>query len=186
MTEPGLQTRLLTPPYRYRKTVDINRNDQNRPPLKGAGDREAVVGSKTKMDRYRKKTSRFTGYNSDAASFARSLRRKMTPQECRLWFDFLRGFSLKFYRQRPIGDYIADFYCSRLKLVIELDGSQHYTAEGMAYDEARTRAINEYGVSVVRFSNYDVDTNFEGVCEYICAIAKGEITVRNESFFEGR
>ena len=88
----------------------------------------------------------------------------MTLQEKKLWYDFLKNYPVKFVRQRPIGQYIADFYCSKAKLVIELDGSQHYTEEGLSYDENRTYVINEFGVEVVRFSNYDVDTNFEGVC----------------------
>ena len=106
----------------------------------------------------------FTGYNNKHIEQSRELRKNMTEQERRLWYCFLRKCPIKIYRQRPIGNYIADFYCSKAKTVIEIDGSQHYTDEGMNYDENRTNAINEFGVEVIRFSNYDVNTNFEGVC----------------------
>lgn len=106
----------------------------------------------------------FTGYNNKHKEQSRKLRKNMTEQERRLWYCFLRKHPIKVYRQRTIGSYIADFYCSKAKIVIEIDGSQHYTDEGMNYDENRTIAINEFGVEVIRFSNYDVNTNFEGVC----------------------
>ena len=91
----------------------------------------------------------------------------MTPEEKHLWYDFLSKHPIKFVKQRPIGDFIVDFYCSKAKLVIEIDGSQHYTDEGKSYDELRTEIINKFGVDVIRFSNYDIDKNFEGVCEKI-------------------
>lgn len=106
----------------------------------------------------------YTGYNKSLKENARSLRKNMTDQERRLWFCFLRKYPVKFVRQRPIGCYIADFYCSDAKLIIELDGSQHYSEEGIIHDENRTYVINKLGVQVIRFSNYDVDTNFDGVC----------------------
>ena len=95
------------------------------------------------------------------------MRKNMTPQEKHLWYDFLSKHNIKFVKQRPIGRFVADFYCSKAKLVIEIDGSQHYTDEGKNYDEFRTEIINKYGVKVVRFSNYDIDNNFEGVCAEI-------------------
>lgn len=110
------------------------------------------------------KDYKFTGYNHNLKEQSRELRKNMTEQEKRLWFCFLKVYPIKIYRQRVIGSYIADFYCSKAKLVIEIDGSQHYTDEGMNYDENRTNAINEFGLEVIRFSNYDVNTNFEGVC----------------------
>ncbi|MBQ7295608.1 MAG: endonuclease domain-containing protein [Clostridia bacterium] len=106
----------------------------------------------------------YTGYNNILKEKARSLRKNMTPQERRLWFCFLKSYPVKIVSQRPIGIYIADFYCSKAKLVIELDGSQHYTDDGVDYDENRTYVIKQFGVEVIRFSNYDIDTNFEGVC----------------------
>lgn len=114
----------------------------------------------------------YTGYNKTLKQPARNLRNSMTPQEKHLWYDFLKLYPVRFQRQRPIGNYIADFYCSKAKLVVELDGSQHYTEEGMEYDENRTYVINQFGVEVIRFSNYDVNTNFEGVCMEIDKIVK--------------
>ncbi|MEG0838167.1 MAG: endonuclease domain-containing protein [Akkermansia sp.] len=115
----------------------------------------------------RDKNHQFTGYNHGLLEYARDLRREMTRQEKHLWYDFLRSYPVKVYRQRSIDHFIADFYCSRAHLVIEVDGGQHYTAEGMTYDEARTRIMNQYGVDVIRLSNADVDTHFADVCAYI-------------------
>ena len=88
----------------------------------------------------------------------------MTRQEKRLWYDFLQKYPVKIYKQRIIDNYIADFYCHSASLVIELDGSQHYSEQGEAYDKARTEALEKYGLHVLRFSNKDVNENFEGVC----------------------
>ncbi len=100
-------------------------------------------------------------------NIAKILRRNMTKQEKHLWYDFLRHYPIKIYKQRIIDRYIADFYCHQAKLVIEIDGSQHHTSEGEQQDEARTEALEKYGLSVIRFSNKDIDTDFGGVC---CAI----------------
>ena len=105
--------------------------------------------------------------NSNLLDFARELRRNMTPQERHLWYDFLRNYEVNVYKQRIINNYIADFYCHAARLVIELDGSQHYTPEGRSYDEARTDIIERYGIEVIRFANADVDDNFAGVCYVI-------------------
>ncbi len=91
----------------------------------------------------------------------------MTPQEKHLWYDFLKNYPIQFYRQRPIYRFIADFYCSKAKLVIEIDGSQHFSEEGLEYDALRSEIINKFGVEVIRFSNYDIDNNFESVCRTI-------------------
>lgn len=115
----------------------------------------------------KEKNYNYTGYNSKLKEKAKYLRRNMTEQEKRLWFCFLKEYPVKFVSQRAIGNYIADFYCSKAKLVIEVDGSQHYTHEGMDYDENRTYVINQFGVEVIRFSNYDINENFEGVCTEI-------------------
>ncbi len=111
-----------------------------------------------------KKDYDYTAYNHKLLPNAKKLRKVMTPQERHLWYDFLQKYPIKVYKQRPIGKYIADFYCSKAKLVIELDGSQHYTDEAMDYDDNRTYVMNQFGIEVMRFSNYDVDRNFEGVC----------------------
>lgn len=103
---------------------------------------------------------------------AKILRKDMTKQEKHLWYDFLKNYPIRWYKQRIIGNFIVDFYCSQAKLVIELDGSQHYEYNAMEYDEWRTKIINIYDIEVIRFSNYDVDTNFEGVCFEIDRVVK--------------
>ncbi len=102
--------------------------------------------------------------NDNLLDYARELRRNMTPQERHLWYDFLRDFEINIYKQRIICNFIADFYCHSARLVIEIDGAQHYTVEGRSYDEARTEIIERYGIEVIRFANADVDNNFAGVC----------------------
>ena len=106
----------------------------------------------------------FTGHNSQHTEAARRLRKDMTPQERHLWYDYLRNYPVKFYRQRPIDQFIVDFYCSKAHLVIELDGSQHYTVEGITYDQIRSEILNQYQLEVMRFSNVEIDRNFQGVC----------------------
>ena len=103
---------------------------------------------------------------------ARELRHNMTKQERHLWYDFLKNHFVKFYRQKPLKGYIADFYSRQAKLVIEIDGSQHYTPEGLEYDEIRTEVINSLGFDVIRFTNYEIDHNFDEVCEKINAVIK--------------
>ena len=91
----------------------------------------------------------------------------MTPQERHLWYDFLRCYPVKVYKQRIIGPYIVDFYCASAKLVIEIDGSQHYDEQGRRYDEVRTAYLESLGLRVVRYSNADINVRFQGVCEDI-------------------
>ena len=106
-------------------------------------------------------------YKNELIPRAKALRKNATPQENHLWYDFLRGYPVRFQRQKTIGSFIADFYCHAARLVIEVDGSQHYEPQGLAYDEERTAVLSEYGLEVLRFSNRDVNTNFQGVCEQI-------------------
>ena len=98
---------------------------------------------------------------------ARRLRREMTPHERKLWYLFLRKYPVKIYKQRIIGQFIVDFYCACAKLVIEVDGSQHYEPQGMAYDVERSAFLSTLGLEVLRFSNRDIDRDFPGVCEQI-------------------
>ena len=95
---------------------------------------------------------------------AQKLRREMTKEERRLWYGFLKQLPVTVHRQKVIGPFIVDFYCAAAKLVIELDGSQHYEDEGSASDRERDRALNRLGITVVRYSNDDVRRNFGGVC----------------------
>lgn len=114
-----------------------------------------------------KKDYSFTGYQAQLEKNARTLRKAMTEQERRLWYCFLREYPVKFYRQRVIDSFIVDFYCSKARLVVELDGSQHYTTEGQRYDSMRTEVLEKYGLEILRFSNLDITENFEGVCTFL-------------------
>jgi very-short-patch-repair endonuclease len=88
----------------------------------------------------------------------------MTPAERKLWYQFLSGHEVRFLRQRPIGSFIPDFYCASRRLVIELDGSQHHTLEGLARDAARTAALEQSNITVIRFTNAEVMNHFSAVC----------------------
>ena len=103
---------------------------------------------------------------------ARLLRKNMTKEERHLWFDFLRTYPVKFTRQKILGKYIADFYCSQANLVIEIDGSQHYFDEELKKDQERTKFLEQYGVKVVRFTNIDINNRFDEVCEYVDLLIK--------------
>ena len=111
-------------------------------------------------------------HNPKNVDAARELRRNMTPEERHLWYDFLRGYHPRFSRQKILGRYIADFYSAEANLVVELDGSGHYTPEGKAYDAERTEYLAAYGLQVVRISNEEIHHNFRGVCEMLDRVAK--------------
>ena len=114
-------------------------------------------------------------YNGDLKIIARDLRKRMTKQERHLWYDFLKSYEYQFYRQRIIDRFIADFYCPAAKLVVELDGGQHYTEKKMLDDEHRSLIINQYGIEVVRIPNNEIDNNFYNVCTYLDSIIKKRI-----------
>lgn len=105
--------------------------------------------------------------NNNLLNIAKILRRNMTKQEKHLWYDYLQKYPIKIYKQKIIDNYIADFYCHQAKLVIEIDGSQHYTDEGEHYDKQRTEKLEKYGIKVLRFSNLDIEDRFDGVCYVI-------------------
>ena len=106
-------------------------------------------------------------HNKKSVPFARVLRKNMTKEERHLWYDFLKNYDIKFLKQKPIGNYIVDFYCSKANLVIELDGSQHYNKINIEKDTERTKHLEQYGITVLRIPNNMVNHNFEVVCEYI-------------------
>ena len=122
--------------------------------------------------------------NHRLLNHAKALRRDMTKEEKHLWYDFLRTYPKKFYKQRIIGNYIADFYCADAKLVIELDGGQHFTDDGISDDRERDRYMTESGLEVLRFSNLDVDRNFEGVCYTIDRKVRSKTQVEGKSVFQ--
>src|SRR4051812_46408093 len=95
-------------------------------------------------------------YRKDLKRRAQALRREATPAERKLWYEFLSALPEKFTRQKPLGLYVADFYCSRMRLVIELDGDSHYVDGAQRYDANRTQALKRHGLRVVRFANSDV------------------------------
>lgn len=101
----------------------------------------------------------------------------MTPHEKKLWYCFLRYRKPPFYRQRPIDCYIVDFYHPASKLVIELDGNHHSSKEGIESDKDRDMNLMGYGINILRFTNNQIDNEFESVCNKIllnCATPFGK------------
>ena len=115
-------------------------------------------------------------YNKNNINSAKNLRKNATPQENHLWYDFLRQYEVRFQRQKAIGNYIVDFYCFRAKLVIEIDGSQHFAGEEVAYDQQRTDYLEKLGLRVIRISNRQINEEFRSVCEHIDAIVKNSLS----------
>ena len=106
-------------------------------------------------------------HNADLTIDARNLRKNMTKEERHLWYDFLKRYPVRFLRQKVIDNYIVDFYCHSARLIIELDGSQHYEEKGLLKDKIRTEIIEQRNLTVIRIPNNEVNRNFEGVCQYI-------------------
>ncbi|MBD2727108.1 endonuclease domain-containing protein [Nostoc sp. FACHB-892] len=106
-------------------------------------------------------------YNPKLVERAKELRKNMTPAEKKLWNSYLKNLEFRFLRQRPINNFIVDFYCANLKLVIEVDGNSHFTSEGKYSDAERTSILKGYRLNVMRFTNDDVLNNFESVCQQI-------------------
>lgn len=106
-------------------------------------------------------------YNKGYLERARLLRNNMTKEEKRLWYDFLSMHKSRFVRQKIIENYIVDFYCPSKKLVIELDGSQHYTENGLEYDQIRAEILYAHNLKILRFKNYEIQKNFKSVCNQI-------------------
>ena len=113
---------------------------------------------------------------------AREFRSEMTPQEKKLWYRFLRGHEQKIYKQRIIDSFIVDFYCARARLVVEIDGPQHHSEQGLAYDVERTAILEQYDLMVLRFTNEEVDRQFPEVCAKIDRTIQARLA---ESFESG-
>ena len=107
------------------------------------------------------------GRNNTLLKNARALRKSMTKEERHLWYDFLRYCRPRFRRQEIVSNYILDFFCHEAKLAIELDGSQHCDPATIVYDNKRTAHLESLGITLVRYSNLDVQNHFEGVCQHI-------------------
>ena len=106
-------------------------------------------------------------YNPDHKMRARRLRHTMTLPERKLWKGFLQKLDVTVLRQKPIDNFIVDFYIAKARLVIEVDGAQHYTKSGKAYDAQRTAILEGYGLTVLRFTNDQVMCGFDGVCSRV-------------------
>ena len=118
-------------------------------------------------------------HNKQLIPLAKQLRKEMTKEERHLWYDFLRTHPVRFSRQKILGKYIADFYSAETKLVIELDGSQHYEDGNAEKDAERTVFLEEYGLTVIRIPNNEVNSNFRGVCEYIDAAVRQSLSQKS-------
>ena len=105
--------------------------------------------------------------NSKLTPNARKLRKDMTKEERHLWYDYLKSLPLTVHRQKIIGNYIVDFYIATGKIVIELDGSQHYEDAGRHKDEQRDAYLRSCGYTILRYSNADINQRFRSVCEDI-------------------
>ena len=114
-------------------------------------------------------------YNKKNIPLAKTLRKNATREENHLWYDFLSKYKIRFQRQKAIDNFIADFYCHKARLIIEIDGSQHFSEEGMQKDAFRTEILEGYDLRVIRFNNYQINTNFRGVCEYIDLVVKASL-----------
>ena len=117
-------------------------------------------------------------YNGKNIALAKLLRKKATPQENHLWYDFLRHYPVRVQRQKAIGEYIVDFYCHSAKLIIEIDGSQHYEEQGYREDSIRTEQLEQLGLTVIRISNRQINEEFKAVCEYIDQMIKNSLSPR--------
>ena len=105
--------------------------------------------------------------NEKTKKFSQELRKNATKEENTLWYQYLRKHPVQFRRQCPLGRYIVDFYCSKARLVVELDGSQHYDAAGMEYDDRRNQYLESIGLKTLRFSNADINLHLRSVCQQI-------------------
>ena len=115
-------------------------------------------------------------HNPQLVPLAKQLRKEMTKEERHLWYDFLRSYPVRFTRQKVLGKYIADFYCAEARLVIELDGSQHYEDENQIRDAERTAFLEGYRLRVIRVPNNEVNSSFREVCELIDAAVKQSLS----------
>ncbi len=111
-------------------------------------------------------------YNGKNIALAKQLRTNATPQENHLWYDFLSTYPVRFQRQKAIDNFIADFYCHKAKLVIEIDGSHHYSEKGLRKDQFRTDILEGYDLKIIRFTNTQIKMEFREVCEYIDFVVK--------------
>jgi len=115
-------------------------------------------------------------HNKSLVQNAKELRKNMTKEERHLWYDFLRGHQARFTRQKVLGKYIVDFYSARAKMIIELDGSQHFEEAGINYDTKRDEYLKAYGLKIIRIPNNEINNNFDGVCEHLDILIKQSLS----------
>ena len=112
-------------------------------------------------------------HNPTLTKNAKNLRKNMTKEERHLWYDFLKDYPVRFLRQKVIDNYIVDFYCHEARLIVELDGSQHYEDQNQRKDRLRTEKLENRDLTVIRIPNNEINRNFRGVCEYIDLFIRG-------------
>ncbi len=105
--------------------------------------------------------------NSKLTTNSKTLRKNMTKEEKHLWYDFLKNLPITVHRQKVINRYIVDFYIANNKTVIEIDGSQHYEDSAVEYDKKRDEFLNSIGIRVLRYTNIQINKEFENVCNDI-------------------
>ena len=121
-------------------------------------------------------------HNKQLVPLAKQLRKEMTKEERHLWYDFLRNHPVRFSRQKILGKYIADFYSAEAKLIIELDGSQHYEDRNMEKDAERTAFLEGFGLTIIRIPNNEISRNFRDVCAYIDAAVRQSLSQKSIDF----
>ena len=114
-------------------------------------------------------------HNTGLTQNARTLRKNMTKEERHLWYDFLKDYPVRFLRQKVIDQYIVDFYCHDARLIVELDGSQHYEQAAYQKDQFRTKQLEKRNLMVIRIPNNEIFRNFRGVCDYLDHIVSERI-----------
>ena len=114
-------------------------------------------------------------HNKELNPYIKKLRKNMTATERKLWYCFLRNYPVKFYRQRIMGEYIVDFYCSKAKVIIEVDGYFHYAEERIPYERRRTEYLNSLNFKVLRFTNANINEDFEDVCRIIDNVIRSRV-----------
>ena len=113
--------------------------------------------------------------NKSLKNLSSNLRKNATPQENKLWYEFLRTYPVRFNRQRIVGNFILDFYCAKARLAVELDGSQHYEDKVINHDEQRTEYLKNLGIYVLRFTNLEINESFYEVCTVIDETVKSRM-----------
>lgn len=113
--------------------------------------------------------------NGNLKKYADEMRKNPTPEENKMWHILLKKIHPKFHRQRIIGNYIVDFYCPKLKLIIEIDGEQHYLEEKQKYEQQRTRYLESLGYKVLRFYNSDINKQIRNTEQTVMTVCRERV-----------